>query len=233
MKEILLNRKWIGAAALMVYSLIVAFLFTNFIVDAVKKTAPIVQQELADFLPITISDGEIVEPKERIISKTYGSGKDERKIVLDTNVEEFITSDLKDKGLFISRKYIYVVSDSRTEVRDLKNIPNMTIDREVLQEIAETAETKAGIYIFFGIFVAFWAVAAAVIGLYTLAMHWALTGVFHNQFAQTLRINTFAYIVVSALSMIAGFNIGIIATFVILGAANYAVNKWLVKEQKA
>lgn len=232
MKEILLNKKWIGAAVLGVYSLIVAAFFTSFAVDIVKNTAPTVERELVDFLPITVDNGEIVEPKDKFISKTYGNGDDERKIVLDTNVDEFETSALKEKGLFISRKYVYFVSADKTEIHDLKNIPDVVVDEEVLHEVFDNLPSKAGKYIFFGVFIGFWIFAAAAIALYTLLMHWALAGMFHNPFTQTLRINTFAYIAVSALGMIAGFNIGVIATFVILGAANYGINKWLQEEQK-
>lgn len=233
MKEILLNKKWVGAAVLLLYVLAVSAFFTNFGVKFVKQAAPMVERELVDFLPITIADGEIIEPKDTVITKTFGQGNDENKVVLDTRVDEFETSELKNKGLYVSRKYIYLVSNLKTEIRDMKEFPNMVIDEEVLHDVADLLTEKAGKYIFLGVFIMFWIFAAAAIGLYTLAMHWALAGLFHNPFAQTLRINTFAYIAVSVLTMIAGFNIGIIATFVILGAVNYAVNKWLQEEKKA
>ncbi|MBQ8481302.1 MAG: DUF1189 family protein [Alphaproteobacteria bacterium] len=233
MYDTLLNRKWIGAIALVVYAVIVSMFFTNMSASFVKQTIPVVEQEIDGFLPITVSGGEIVAPRDTIIDRTYGSNYNVRKVVLDTRTDEFETSGLKDKGLYISRKYIYIVSDSKTEIHDFKNVPDIVVDSEVLHSAAEYIQEKSGRYIFSGIVLFFLMFSAAAIGLYSLAMHWALSGIFHNEFRQTLRINTFAYIVVSALTMIIGYNIGIVATFVILFGVNYGVNKWLQEEKKA
>lgn len=232
MKDILLNRKWAGAIILAVYSLIVAAFFTNISSDFIKQAVPVVEQEIEGFLPITISNQEIVAPQNTIISRTYGTDYNVRKVVLDTRADEFETSALKDKGLYVSRKYVYFVSEGKTEIHDFKNIPDMTIDAEVLHSAMEYMQEKSSGYIFFGISVFFFMFAAMAIGLYSLAMHWALSGIFHNTLRQTLRINTFAYIIVSTFTMVVGFNIGIIATFVILFGANYGVNKWLQEENK-
>lgn len=234
MKEILLDKKWIGAAALVVFTLFVAGFFTNFGVKFVTQFAPVVEKEVNSFLPITFSDGEIVAPQDTVISKTYGSQGGAGKVVLNTTVDEFETSELKERGLYMSRKYFYVVSDKKTEIRDYKTIPNMTVDEEVMGEFFKVAKERAGRYIFSTIFIFFLAFAASAIGLYSVAMYLPLKYLYHHGFAYTLRINTFAYIVVSALTMLLGFNLSIIVTFVLLFGANCGVFEGLkqLKENK-
>lgn len=231
MKDILLNKKWIGAAALVLYAVVVSMFFAKSGMELASQLAPTVEQEIDYFLPITIAGGEIVAPQETIISRTYGSGYDIRKIVLDTRSDELEPSALKDKGMFVSRKYVYMISGSKTEIRDLKNMPDMTLDRETVHSAMEFVQDKAGGYIFLFVFTMFLIFVCCAVGLYTLAMHWALAGIFHNGFHQTLRINTFAYIFVSVLSLLTGLNVGIIATFIILFGANFITNKFLQQSQ--
>ena len=233
MKEFLLNKKWVGAVALFLYVAAVSTFFTGLTVKYIKQAAPTVERELVDFMPIRFENGMIVEPEDTIITKSYNYGNVEHKIVLDTRVDELENSELKVKGLYVSRKFVYFVSDLKTEVRSLKNQPDMVIDEEMVRNTMDDIQNKSGKYIFLILLIAFWIFTAAAIGLYTLAMHWAFAKMFHNSFSQTLRINTFAYVAVSAIIVVFGFNIGIIGTFVILGAVNYAVNKWLQEEQKS
>ncbi|MBR1600398.1 MAG: hypothetical protein IJ677_02340 [Alphaproteobacteria bacterium] len=233
MKEILLHRRWVGAIALVIYSLIVAILGADIGVKFVQQSAPIVEQELNVFLPITFSGGEIVSPRDTIISRVYGSGNNVRKVVLDTRAEEFETSALKDEGIYVSRKYVYAVSSREMKITSLKEMPDITIDSEVLHETRQIIENRAGVYIFCTVFVFFLLFAAVAVGLYSLAMHWALKGLFANSFAQTIRINTYAYILISGLTLLIGYNISIVITFVILFGVNYGVNKWLQEAKKS
>lgn len=229
MKEILLDKKWIGAMALTAFALIVAIFSTNMGVKIINELAPVVEQKVGEFLPITVSDGEIVAPKDTVISKTYGSGINEARVILDTRIDEFETSSLKDRGVYISRKYIYAVSANKTEIRDIANFPNMTIDDEVMSKFFEVIKDKAGYYIFFGVFIMYLGFAACAIGLYTLVMYWPLKALYHGKFECILRINTLAYIIISALTMLIGFNISIIMTFVLLFGANCGVYEGLKK----
>lgn len=225
MKEIFLDKKWVGAIALVVYSLIIAVLFTGMGVKLVENGAPVVEKEINEFLPITIADGAIVAPQDALISKVYGDSR----VVLDTRADEFETSALKDKGLYISRKYIYAVSKDKTEIRGIDNFPNMTIDEEVMSGVFKIIHERAGVYIFFTLFISFIIFFACAIGLYTLVMYWPLKALYHNEFGQVLRINTFAYIVISALTLLLGFSLSIIITFVLMFGANCGVNEGLKK----
>lgn len=231
MKDILLGKKWAGAIALAVYTIIVAIFFTNMGVKFILQNAPVVEKEVNVFLPVTIAGGEITAPQNTIISRTYGSGNDILNVVLDTSTDEIETSVLKDKGLYISRKYIYAVSENKTEIHDFKNVPDILIDSEVLHDFSELVQSRAGIYIFVFMLVAFGVWATIAIWIYSFIMQWALKSIFHNDFALTLRINTFAYIGVSVLTMLAGFNISAVSTFIVLFGVNFGVNKWLQTEK--
>jgi len=227
MRDILLEKKWIGAIALAVYALIVATFFANMGSKFIEQSAPAVEQEVRAFLPVTIAGGEITAPQNTVISRTYGSGNDMRNVVLDTSTDEIETSVLKGKGVYISRKYIYTVSENKTEIHDMKKVPDMLIDAEIVHELSELVQSRAGLYIFVLTFVVFGAWTAIAIWLYSVIMYWALKTVFHNNFALTLRINTFAYIAISVLTVLIGFNIGAVATLIILLGVNIGVNKWL------
>ena len=229
MKEILLDKKWIGAGVLVIYSLLVAVFFTDLGVKFVNNAAPVIEREIDEFLPVTVSEGEITAPKDAYISKVYGSGRNEGRVVLDTRIDEFETSALKDKGVYISRKYIYAVSGEKTEIRSLATFPNMTIDEEVMSSLFKIIRERAGAYIFFTLFVCFLVFFACAIGLYTLVMYWPLKALYHNDFRQVLRINTLAYIVISALTLLLSFNLSIIITFVLLFGVNCGVNEGLKK----
>lgn len=229
MKEILLDKKWIGAAALLIYSLLISVLFTVKGVELVKQGAPVLEKEINEFLPVTISGGEIVAPQNTLISKVYGDGKNTGIVILDTRVDEFEASTLKDKGLYISRKYFYAVSDEKTEIRSLSTIPDMTIDEEVMSNVFNIIRERAGVYIFFTLLISFLIFFACAILLYTLVMYWPLKALYHNEFGQVLRINTLAYIVISALTLLLGFSLSIIITFVLMFGANCSVNEGLKK----
>ena len=216
--------------ALVVYALAVAYWSTGFAVNVISQTMPQVEQELSAFLPIVIEKGEVIVPKDTIISKVYGQGSNVRNLVLDTRVDELETSELNGKGVYLSRKYLYIVSDVKTEVHPVNKLPDMVIDAETLHDASRIIQDKAGGYIFAGIFLFLAVFSAAAIGLYSLAMHWALSGLFNITFSQTLRINTLSYIVISALSF-AGLNISIIITFVVLFMVNYGVDKYLKLEK--
>lgn len=227
MKDILLYKKWIGALALAVCTIITAAFFANAGADFIKQSSPIAEREINAFLPITIAGGEITAPQNTIISKTYGSGNETFNVILDTRTDEIDNSVLKNKGLYISRSYIYAVSGNKTEIRDLKNIPDMLIDAQTVHDFFEVLQDRAGGYIFCLLFAVLFAWTAAAIGLYSVVIHFALKSMFNGGFALTLRISTFAYIALYLLRIFAGLNIGVVATFVIILGVNFGVNKWL------
>ena len=61
MKDFLLNKKWVGFFALLIYALIVAVFVSKSSKEAVLRYGPTVAAEIEYFLPITVENGEIVE----------------------------------------------------------------------------------------------------------------------------------------------------------------------------
>ena len=58
----------------------------------------------------------------------------------------------------------------------------------------------------------------------TVLMHWLMAIMFHVGFAYTLRINTLTYCILFLLSAFASISFSVLINFVILVAANVAVN---------
>ena len=225
MKELITKNKWFGFVAVVLYALISAFYTVDVVVPFVKEYLPAVTEEAEQFLPITIENNEIVEPANTIISKTYGSGSSEAKVVLDTRVDEFETSALTTQGLYISRKFIYGVSRQKTEIRSLESmkLPNMVISSDVVKSWAAAIEKNVGKYIFGAVFAFMFLFTCAAILLYTVCSHWIVAIWFKQPFSQTLFINTIAYIAIGLLHIFVAFSMGVIVTFVALIAVNVGV----------
>lgn len=234
MKELVTKNKWLGFIAIIVYAAIVAGYMAHTIVPFVKQNMPVVSEEIKSFLPVTFENGKIVAPQNVVISKSYDVGGDKIQVVMNTGIDEFETSDLKDSGLYISRKYFYAVSERKTEIQSFEKLqmPNMVVDSEIVDLAATEIEKNVSKYIFAGTFLAFLIFSAFAVLLYTLFMHWIIRIWFKIGFTQTLFVNSVAYVVLSLLSLLTPFNIGIIVMFVALIAANVGVNS-AIKEENA
>ncbi len=232
MKELITKNKWLGFIAIIVYALIAAGYATHTIVPFVQQYMPAVSEEIKSFLPVTFENGEIVEPQDTVISKEYDVGGDKVKIVMNTGVDEFDTLDLRNQGLYISRKYIYAVSERKTEIQSFEKLqmPNMVVNDEIVDLTAAEIEKNIGKYMFVTTFFAFLIFSAIAVLLYTLFMHWIIRIWFKIDFSQTLFVNSVAYVILSLLSLLTPFNIGIIIMFVALIAANVGINS-AVKEE--
>ena len=224
MKDFLLNKKWVGFFALLIYALIVAVFVSKSSKEAVLRYGPTVAAEIEYFLPITIENGEIVEPQDTIISKTYGEGWQSANVVLNTRVDELEPSSLQGQGLYLSRKYMYTVSGTKIEIHSLKDLPNATFDKEVLDSALAYVEKNVGRYIF--PFMFFSVLIGGMLGalLYTVVMHWLMAIVFKVSFAHTLRINTLSYVGLSLIILFTSINLGILLTLLIMLVINFAVN---------
>ena len=225
MKELITKNKWMGFIAVLLYALISAFYTADVAVPLIKEYAPVIAKETEQFLPITIENNEIVDPADTVISKTYGSGRSEAKVVLDTRVDKFEASDLTEQGLYVSRKFIYAVSKQKIEIRSLESlrIPNMVIDRNIVKVWTDAIEHNVGKYIFGAVFAFMLVFSCAAILLYTVCMHWIIAIWFKSPFSQTIFINSITYVALGLLHILVTFNISIIVTFVALIAANVGV----------
>lgn len=226
MKNFLLEKKWTGVLCTLIVAFAVSYLSSSYAAKFVKAMAPTVVAEASDFLPITLEQGAITEPKETVISKNYGTNTAPILVVLDTRVDELNSTDLQAQGLYISRKFIYGVSSKKTEIRSFADLPDMTINHQMLENGAEWLEKYAGIYAFGILFVTILIYIAIAVLLYSAIIHLIIGKAMKSDFTRTLRVTTLSYLLLFVLGAIT-VSFGIIITFVLLLFANYAVAKYI------
>ena len=226
MKEFLLQKKWVGAIIVVLFALLASVQITKMTRIMVNQYAPVIVAEAADFLPITIKNGQIVAPEDTEISKSYQDSGMVFNVVLDTRVDEFEASKLSNNGLYVSRKYIYGVSPQKTEIRSLADMPDGTVDREMLEVFfASMSEFAAGKFLPICWVMAIIWIAGAIL-LYTIVSHWLIALLFHNKFSQTLRINTLTYVVLGLLTLYGGIMLGVLVKLGIMLLVNAGVNSF-------
>lgn len=226
MKNFLLNNKWVGFVSLLVYALIASAVVSKYGVEIVKQYTPMVVQEAEQFLPITLQEGEIIEPQNKIINQTYGDEKNGVKfnVVLDTTRDEFEATSLTEQGIYVSKKYMYGVSGQKTEIRSLSDFPNGTLDKEKLDAGADLFVKNTQKYMFpiYAIIALVSAMIAVLI--YTVLMHWLMAIMFKVKFGFTLRINTLVYAIISIIAVLSGMYVGWLMMFGLMLLLNIGVN---------
>lgn len=232
MKEFLLNKKYVGLFVALIYVLILSVRSTNFTIEALHEVAPIVSQEADYFLPITLKNGEIVEPQNKIISRSYGANNRVFNVVLNTQLDEFPSTYLEYEGIYLSRKYLYAVSAQKTEVRKLDDMPDFYVDSERFKAGVQLLEEKADKFLFFGMLAMAIIFVSIAVLFYTLVIHWLMSLIYQAKFSQTLRINTLAYVAIGVMELILPFNLGIITTILLLAVINAAFHSLLKEEAK-
>ena len=231
MKKFLLETKWLGALVIVLFALVVSYFVSSRSSEFLKQIMPTVVSETSEFLPITIENGVIVEPQNAYISKNYGSETKPIRIVLDTRVDSLNAEDIKENGLYISRKYFYGITSQKTEIRDFADMPNMTFDRQGLEQGAQWVEQKSAGYIFGTLFVVLAVYMMLASLLYAALIHLLIGKMMKMEFASTLRVTTLGYVALSIFGVMA-FSIGIIATFALLLIVNYLVAKYLPSTER-
>lgn len=232
MKKFLLETKGIGALAVVLYALIISYYASDWSAKFLKQIMPTVVAETSDFLPITLENGTIVEPQNAYISKTYGTETKPIYIVLDTRADSFSTDDIKENGLYISRKHLYGITSQKTEIRDFEGMPDMTFDRQLLDDGAQWIEQKSAGYIFGSLFVVLTIYMLSAALLYAALIYLLIGKTLKMEFLQTLRVTALGYVALSIFGVIA-FSVGVIATFILLLAANYGVAEYLLPRSDA
>lgn len=226
MKKFLLETKWVGLLIAVVFALIVAVIASNQAATFVKVASPYVATEAQEFLPVTLENGTIVEPKDTVIRKTYAAGSSGSfEVVLNTQVDELRTDDIKTPGLYFSRKAMYAVSSQKTEIRSLSDLPDMTIDSEMFEAGVKWLEANVNKYLFLAIFVGLLGFFAVAVLLYSALSQLLLGKLISSDFSRTLRITTLSYIALTAIAWFLSVPIGIIVKFVLILLANYGVNR--------
>lgn len=224
MKELFIDKKWVGAILLVIYSLFGSLYMTRGLNDIIHQSAPMIVQEVEEFLPITIEGGKIVAPENVVISKNYGTAKNAASIVLNTKVDEFDAADLNKIGVYISKKYIYIVQANKTEIHKISEFPNITINRELLNNIVYYIDQNAGRILFFISFFGILLITMLMITIYTALIHWLMALLFKAPLTLTLRLNTLGCIAIPLLGYLTPIKLGLFASLIALLVLNMAYN---------
>ncbi len=235
MKKFLLEQKWVGVGIVVIVSLLVAWISTSKTVKFVQAVSPYISEEAQAFLPITFENGVITEPQNAVITKEYNYGYNNEKVVkvvLNTAVDELNSNDIKDSGVYFSRKYMYAVSPQKTEIRTFEDFPNMTVDQETFDSGIKWLETKVSGYLFVIIFFMMLIWIGLASAVYAAISQLLLGKVVPSAFARTLRITTIGYVVLFIIELGTGLGINILIKLVLLVLLNYFINKQLYIVEK-
>jgi len=232
MKNFLIERKWVGFGLVVLFSLLIAWVTTTKTSLFLRTITPYVAQEAQSFLPVTIENGTIVEPKDTVISKEYVLRGKNISVVLNTEADELNTDEIKNSGIYFSRKFMYMVTPQKTEIRDLNEFENMTLDQESLDETAKWLEAKSESYLFVSIFIMLLSFFGLAILFYAALTQLLLGKVVNTDFYRTVRITTLAYLILTTIELFSGMPINILIKFVIIVIINYYINKKLYQFEK-
>ncbi len=240
MENFILRQKWIGFMAAIIISLFVAVTTSNSLKEAYTTFAPTIAQEIDNFLPITIKNGEIVAPKDALIERSFGStygnaGQGgQYKIVLNTQVSDLNIANLSS-GIYVTRNKVYSYDAKKGEVKiqSLAQMPDAEITRDDVKEFVLSIEKylKPTLVLVFFVLISLYIGSAVFV--YTILMHWLFKKSYNADFALTLRVNTLSYLTLFCISALTGINFGIIVTILILLACNYLANILLDNKKTA
>lgn len=108
------NAKGVGALWIFVLAILVAFSSAYSAKKLLPLAVPHVQTFADTFFPLKIQNGKVVTPENAIISKTYHVGGEPLTITLNTTKDLLDESD-KQTGLYLTRSYLYSVTEGRVQ----------------------------------------------------------------------------------------------------------------------
>ena len=225
MKKFLLETKWVGVGLAVLLSFIISWTLSAKISLFIETTTPYVSEQIKGFLPITVENGTITEPQNTVIQKEYALGDETFHVVLNTETDELSTDDIKDTGLYISRKYMYMVSPQKSEIRSLSTIPNMRFDNELVQAGEEWLQKNTEKYLFIGLFLMLLITIGIASLIYAGLTQLLIGRAVAADFVRTLRITTLGYLVLLTVELFGGLSINMLIKFVLIVLLNYYINK--------
>ena len=98
-----------GLLPLLTGSILLAMLVSLFFHANRDILMPLTAADLRPVLPITFKGGAIVEPADRLKKTTVKRDNIEYVIVLDTRADELDSGALDKTGVYLSRRYFYLV----------------------------------------------------------------------------------------------------------------------------
>lgn len=225
MEKIILRQKWLGFAAVILISLILAVYTSNSLNTAYEAAEPTVSQEIGYFLPVTIKNGEIVSPRNALIERSYGPAQNQYKVVLNTEIEDLNISDLSS-GIYVTRNKFYSYDSNKGEVKiqSLAKVPDVELTTTKVKDFLSMFGEYLKPVTMFIIFVSLAIYIGLAVLAYSVIMHWLFKRLYNADFALTLRVNTLTYLALLCISTVLGMNVGIIVTLLVMLAGNYLAN---------
>lgn len=232
MKNIL-TKHWLGPIAVFAYTLCVSlYIVIGYINPFITEIMPSIQEEAKSFLPITIENGEITQPKDVVIKKKYTFKDGDLIINLDTRTDTLDINKLTEVGFYISKKCMYMISDEKSQMRCFDPAVNqepITINEDQLNQFISFFDTYFNsilvIFLMLFLYIGFY----IVILFFTLISHWIVALLSKTTFGQTLFINTFLYILLSAFEYTTSINVNFLITAALFVLINVGINSFLAK----
>ena len=201
---------------------------------SLKEIFPKITQEAGSFLPITIQNGEIVEPVNTVINKSYFSDGKTFNITLDTRTEKLDLNSLSDDGIYLSRKCLYMVSEEETKVRCFSSAQSqepITITKEVVEKLVDGLSKYMNTFLIAVFVVVLFIAFYCAILLYTIIMHWVVALLTKTTFGQTLFVNTFVYMACNLLGIFTPININFLIKVILFICINVIICKCIKKDE--
>lgn len=224
-----LQKKWLGPVIVLLWTVAASLVFSYQVTPVLHKLLSIVTEEAGTFLPITYQNGEVVQPANTIISKTYPLGNDKTfNVVLDTRTDTLDINELPGVGYYVSKKCIYAVTSQKREVScfglNQKSESFVLTQEDVKTFVAwmdKFGVTLLNIIFIVTIFTIFYLIAL----FYTVIMHWAIALFFKTTFGQTFFVNTLFLVGREFLETITSARLGFWLTLFLLAVANVMICK--------
>lgn len=223
-----LKRRWLGPLILILYVVSLSFAFSSQFKPVLKKTFSAIAQEAIEFLPITIQKGEIVQPVNQVIAKTYSEDGKKFHIMLDTREDVLDVNTLPGNGIYVSRKCVYAVSSEETKIQcfNPEQMPDqLVITEETVKILLDQADKYVLGFLSFlliGILMIYFYGAILV---YTIIMHWLVASFFKVPFGQIFFVNTLAYTILSLLEISTSLQVVFWLKLILFIGVNIAVCK--------
>ena len=231
-----LAKKWLGPIILLVYTLLISLYISAQLTPHLKEVFPVIAREAGNFLPITIQNGEIIQPTDTVISKDYTTDGKTIHVVLDTRTDMLNINELPGEGMYLSKKCFYMVSREESKVRCFD--PNQTLEPieitdEMVQNIVSIADEYIGTFMTSVLFI-FLAIGFYIIILfYTVIMHWIVALFYKTTFWQTLFVNTQVYLLLNLLETLASTDINFFIHLILFISINILICKGANDRKKA
>ena len=225
MKKI--SKVWWAILAVAFCTIVITFRFSNVLIPAMNQALSVTERDAHDFLPISIKDGTIVSPQNKVVQKSYQIEDEVIHVVMDTTTDELNLSTHPGQGFYITRKCLYGIARNEVKSSCFDATANADLTEEQLKEFLPVFRNYALALIYAYIFVLalIWCFLAILV--YTVLMHWIMALAFKTKFKQTWFINTLVY----ATLAIIPYDFGFLITYVIMTGINLFCAKKMSKTE--